>query len=65
VELRRARLAVVERDHDDPRYVRERRPDEQLFRRGEELRLDAVRRRAEREERFGEQEDEFLPVVNG
>ena len=65
VELRRARLAVVERDHDDPRYVRERRPDEQLFRRGEELCLDAVRRRAEREERFGEQEDEFLPVVNG
>jgi hypothetical protein len=24
-----------------------------------------VRRRAEREERFGEQEDELLPVVHG
>ena len=65
VQLRRARLAVVERDHDDPRYVRERRLDEQLFRRREELRLDAVRRRAEREERLGEQEDELLPVVHG
>jgi hypothetical protein len=63
VELRRARLAVVEGDHDDARYVRERGVDEQLLRRREELRLDAVRRRAEREERFGEQEDEFLPVV--
>lgn len=65
VQLRRARLAVVERNHDDPRYVRERRLDEQLLRRREELRLDAVRRRAEREERFGEQEDELLPVVHG
>ena len=65
VQLRRARLAVVERNHDDPRYVSERRLYEQLFRRREELRLDAVGRRAEREERFGEQEDKLLPVVYG
>lgn len=65
VELGRARLAVVEGDHDDPRYVRERGLDEQLFRRREELRLDAVGRRAEREECLCEHEDEFLPVVHG
>ena len=39
--------------------------DEKLFGRCEELRLDAVRGRAEREECFGEQEDEFLPDVQG
>lgn len=39
--------------------------DEKLFGRCEELRLDAVRGRAEREERFGKQEDEFLPAVQG
>jgi hypothetical protein len=65
VQLCRARLPVVEGDHDDARYVRERRVDEKLFGRCEELRLDAVRRRAEREECFGEQEDEFLPDVQG
>lgn len=65
VQLRRARLPVVEGDHDDARYVRERRVDEELFGRCEELRLDAVRGRAEREEGFGEQEDELLPAVQG
>lgn len=65
VQLCRARLPVVEGDHDDAWYVRERRVDEKLFGRCEELRLDAVRGRAEREERFGEQEDEFLPGVQG
>ena len=55
VEFRRARLAVVERDHDDARDVRERGVDEQLFRHGEELTLDAVRRRAEGEESLCEQ----------
>jgi hypothetical protein len=39
--------------------------DEKLFGRCEELRLDPVRGRAEREERFGKQEDEFLPDVQG
>ena len=39
--------------------------DEKLFGCREELRLDAVRGRAEREEGFGEQEDEFLPAVQG
>ena len=63
VQLCRARLPVVEGDHDDARYVCERRVDEKPFGRCEELRLDAVRGRAEREERFGKQEDEFLPVV--
>ena len=65
VQLGRARLPVVEGDHDDPRYVRERRVDEQLFRRCEELRLDAVRGRAEREEGLGEQEDELFSGVQG
>jgi hypothetical protein len=65
VQLCRARLPVVEGDHDDARYVRERRVDEQLFGSCEELGLDPVRGRAEREEGFGEQEDEFLPAVQG
>lgn len=55
VEFRRARLAVVERDHDDAGDVRERGVDEQLVRRGEELTLDAVRWRAEGEESLCEQ----------
>ena len=63
VELGRARLAIVEGNHDDTRYVRERRLDQQLVRRGEELCLHAVGRRAKGEERFREQEDEFLSAV--
>ena len=39
--------------------------DEELLGSCEELRLDAVRGRAEREECFGEQEDEFLPAFQG
>lgn len=39
--------------------------DEKLLGSCEELRLDAVRGRAEREECFGEQEDEFLPAFQG
>ena len=39
--------------------------DEKPFGRCEELRLDAVRGRAKREECFSEQEDEFLPAVQG
>ena len=65
VQLCRARLPVVEGDHDDARYVRERRVDEQLFGSCEELGLDPVRGRAECEKGFGEQEDEFLPAVQG
>jgi hypothetical protein len=64
VQLRSAGLAVVEGDHDDARNERKRRMDEELFRYREQLRLDAMRRRAEREERFGKQENEFLPMVH-
>jgi len=65
VELCRARLAVVERDYDDAGDVRKRGLDQQLVRRREELRLNAVRRRAEGEESLGEQEDELLPIAHG
>ena len=54
VQLRRARLAVVERHHDDAGDVREGGLDEQLVRRREELSLNTMRRRAEREKRFGQ-----------
>ena len=64
VEFRRARLTVVERDHDDAGDVRERGVDEQLFRRREKLTLDAVRWRAEGEESLCEQQNELLPVAH-
>ena len=64
VELRRARLAIVERYHDDAGDVRERGLDQQLVCRREELRLDAVRRRTEGEESLREQEDELLSMAH-
>lgn len=64
VQLRRACLAIVERDHDDARDERKRRVDEELFRRREQLRLDTMGRRAEREERLCKQQNKFLPMVN-
>ena len=64
VQLRRAGLTVVERDHNDARDEGKRGRDEELVRRCEQLRLDAMGRRAEREERLCKQENEFLPVVH-
>ena len=64
VQLRRACLAIVERDHDDARNERKRRMDEELFRRREQLCFDAMGRRTEREECFCKQQNKFLPMVN-
>ena len=64
VQLRRACLAIIERDHDNARDERKRRMDEELFRRGEQLCLYTMGRRAEREECFCKQQNKFLPMVH-